>query len=90
LWFGERGYLPVWLTNQQPIRFLQLSFPYRDVIFGPGCPGPGFNLLSGISQHRHILFRFRKGIETMTLTAERRRKIIANERNTVLGNMPNV
>ena len=27
LWFGEYGCLPVLLTNQQPIRFFQLSFP---------------------------------------------------------------
>ena len=38
LWFGERGCLPVWLTNQQPIRFLQLSFPLSVSLPGTG-PG---------------------------------------------------
>ena len=53
LWFGERGCLPVWLTNQQPIRFLQLSFPLS--VSFPGT-GPGRRIHPRIRMQRYNLF----------------------------------
>ena len=53
LWFGERGCLPVWLTNQQPIRFLQLSFPLSVSL--PGT-GPVRWIHTRIRIQRYILF----------------------------------
>ena len=53
LWFGERGCLLVWLTNQQPIRFLQLSFPLYVSL--PGT-GPGRWIHSRIRKQRYNLF----------------------------------
>lgn len=53
LWFGERGCLLVWLTNQQPIRFLQLSFPLYVSL--PGT-GPGRWIHTRIRIQRYILF----------------------------------
>jgi len=49
LWFGERGCLLVWLTNQQPIRFLQLSF-----LLYVSLPGTGPGRLEMISECKNI------------------------------------
>ena len=58
LWFGERGCLPVWLTNQQPIRFLQLSFPLSVSL--PGT-GQGRWIHTRIRHKCNPFFRITKG-----------------------------
>lgn len=51
LWFGEYGCLPVLLTNQQPIRFFQLSFPLS--YFLPGTRRVGWNIQRSGYKCRH-------------------------------------